>query len=318
MTSAHNHKAFTDTNVEYFPPPLLPIALGMFLKLDIPPRQMVLGPIIAEKSINMIYGPRGCGKTHLVVGIALAVAAGNAFLRWSAPKPCRVLIIDGEMPGAVLIERLSAATQGLDNFSFAETGLVILASDLCADGLPDLGTAEGQEAFAPHLEGFDLIIIDNISTLCRTGKENEADSWGMLQNWALAQRRAGRSVLFVHHAGKGGDQRGTSRREDVMDTVIKLSRPSDYEATEGARMVIEFTKARGIIGDGAEPFEAQLRDGAWSICLASTARDQRIIQLHCEGLHQREIAKEADTSPATVNRVIKRYKSGVTVADNDG
>lgn len=296
---------------------LLPIALGEFLKLNIPPRKMLLGPIIAEKSISMIYGPRGCGKTHLVVGIALAIVGGNGFLRWQAPNPRRVLIIDGEMPGALLIERLQAATQGMANFSYAESGLVILASDLCPDGLPDLGTTEGQEAFAPHLDGFDLIIIDNISTLCRTGKENEAESWGMLQNWALAQRRAGRSVLFVHHAGKGGDQRGTSRREDVMDTVIKLSRPSDYEATEGARMVIEFTKARGIIGDAAESFEAQLRDGVWSICLASTARDKRIIELHCEGLHQREIAKEADTSAATVNRVVKRYKAGVTIADND-
>jgi hypothetical protein len=33
----------------------------------------------------------------------------------------------------------------------------------------------------------------------------------------LEQRAAGRSVLLVHHAGKGGGQRGTSRKEDTLE-----------------------------------------------------------------------------------------------------
>ena len=49
-----------------------------------------------------------------------------------------------------------------------------------------------------------------------------------VQEWILQLRRRGISVLIVHHAGKGGDQRGTSAKEDVLDTVIKLSRPDDY------------------------------------------------------------------------------------------
>ena len=64
----------------------------------------------------------------------------------------------------------------------------------------------------------------------RTGRENEAEGWLPVQDWALGHRRAGRSVLFIHHAGKGGLQRGTSRREDVLDTVIGLRRPTDYSA----------------------------------------------------------------------------------------
>ena len=36
----------------------------------------------------------------------------------------------------------------------------------------------------------------------------------------LAHRRAGRSVLFMHHAGKGGQQRGTSKREDALDVAL--------------------------------------------------------------------------------------------------
>jgi len=70
--------------------------------------------------------------------------------------------------------------------------------------------------------------------------------------WALAMGRAGKSVLFVHHSGKGGGQRGTSRKEDVLDTVIALRRPTDYAPEQGARFEIHFEKARGLFGDDAK------------------------------------------------------------------
>src|SRR5262249_29732034 len=110
-----------------------------------------------------------------------------------------------------------------------------------------------------------LIIVDNLSTLCRGLRENEADSWGPVQEWALRLRAAGKSVLFIHHAGKGGAQRGTSRKEDVLDTVISLRRPLDYDASQGARFEVHFTKSRGFFGDEASPFEAWLIEGRWRI-----------------------------------------------------
>ena len=66
------------------------------------------------------------------------------------------------------------------------------------------------------------MILDNLSALCVSGKENEGESWLPVQRWALRLRQRGISVLFVHHAGKGGAQRGTSRREDLLDVVINL------------------------------------------------------------------------------------------------
>ena len=68
------------------------------------------------------------------------------------------------------------------------------------------------------------------------------------QRWLLSLRRRGVSVLFIHHAGKGGQQRGTSRREDILDTVIALRRPHDYSPKEGARFEVHLEKARGLYG----------------------------------------------------------------------
>jgi len=284
--------------------------LGEFLDLKLPPRVTMLAPIFAEKSINMIFAPRGIGKTYLALSIAYAMGTGGALLRWQADRARRILIIDGEMPAAALQDRLREIADRQGNRSYADANIGILAADLFEAGLPDLSTAEGQEALAPHLDGYDLIIADNISTLARTGRENESESWGRLQEWSLTQRRAGRSVLWLHHAGKGGEQRGTSKREDVMDTVIKLSHPTDYSPTEGARFIVEFTKARGFMGEGAEAFEAQLTDGVWTHKSASDAREARILALHAEGNSQRDIAIEVGISASTVNRAIKRSALG--------
>src|SRR5262249_6523172 len=67
-----------------------------FLTLQIPPRRYLLSPVLPEQGLMMVHGPRGLGKTHLSVGIAVAVSSGGSFLRWQADRPSPVLLIDGE------------------------------------------------------------------------------------------------------------------------------------------------------------------------------------------------------------------------------
>ena len=93
-------------------PRLRPLALPALFALDIKPRGMVLDPIIPEKGLVMLYAARGTGKTHVALGIAYAVATGGSFLKWQAPKPRRVLLVDGEMPAAALRERLQGLAAG--------------------------------------------------------------------------------------------------------------------------------------------------------------------------------------------------------------
>src|SRR4029077_649056 len=44
----------------------------------------------------------------VAIGICFAIATGTSFLKWTAPKPRRVLLVDGEMPAAALQERLAS------------------------------------------------------------------------------------------------------------------------------------------------------------------------------------------------------------------
>jgi putative DNA primase/helicase len=283
--------------------PLHVITAEELAATQFPPRKLLLAPLLPEKGLVMIYGPRGIGKTHLTLNIAFAVATGGSFLRWHAPAPRRVVIIDGEMPGVVLQARwadiLAAATVK------PQPGFVrFLAADLQERDL-DLSDPHHQAQLEPLIRDADLIIVDNISTLSKTGRENEAESWLTMQQWALAQRRAGRSVLFIHHAGKGGGQRGTSRREDVLDTVVALKQPQDYQSTEGARFEVHFEKNRGFHGLEAKAFEAALGPTGWTTRNLDNALAGRVLALKAEGATVREIAEEVGLSKSKVGRIVK-------------
>lgn len=256
--------------------------------------------------LAMIHAPRGIGKTHIALGTAWAVATGTGFLRWKVPEDVgayRVLLLDGEMPGAVLQQRLDRVVKASGHTPPLADYLQIAASDLTRDGLPDLADPAAQERYTDIIGDADLIVVDNLSTLCRGLKENEADSWTPVQNWLLAQRRQGKSVLVIHHGGKSGAQRGTSRKEDVLDTVIGLRKPPDYKPEQGARFEIHFEKHRGFWGPDADPFEIQLIDDQWRESAIKSGDDVSTLHaLREQGLSIRDIADRTGLPKSTVAR----------------
>jgi putative DNA primase/helicase len=231
------------------------IGIDDLLMMEIPERQLLLDPILPTKGLMMIHARRGGSKTFLALAIGLAVAGGTSLLRWSSPRPRRVLYVDGEMTLVDLQSRVAALKAGL-SVNVRNDHFRLLASD--HTDIPDLSTEDGQHALDLLVDGVDLLILDNISTLCRTGSDNDSASWSLMQEWILRLRKRGVAVLLVHHSGKGGAQRGTSRREDVLDTVLGLRRPEDYRPDQGARLELHVEKSRGYFGDVGRPFEARL------------------------------------------------------------
>jgi hypothetical protein len=289
------------------PSPLLrPLTLVEFLALQLPPRRLTLAPWLREKGTAMIYSPRGVGKTMLGLSVGYVIASGGSFLDWSGPDPRRVLYVDGEMTAVEMQHRLAAVVAGMTREA-APDYFRMLSGDITERGLPDLATPEGQRQFDDAIGDVEVAILDNISTLCRSGKENEAEGWQSVQDWALAHRRAGRSLVFVHHAGKGGNQRGTSKREDILDTVIALRRPVDYRANQGARFEVHFEKHRGFHGADAESFEARYeeRDGAavWTRAAIADVEIIRVADAIRDGMSIRDAATELGLTKSKVERL---------------
>ena len=284
-----------------------------FLALDIKPRELILAPVIPRQGLVMVYAMRGVGKTHFALHLAYAVASGQMVFRWKADMPRRVLYLDGEMPASAMQERMAGIVASYPQEP-TPGFMRIITPDMQPDFMPNLATPEGQAALAPHLEGVDLLIVDNLATLCRAGRENESEGWLPVQEWILSLRRRGMSALLVHHANKGGGQRGTSSREDVLDTVISLRRPQDYRPEEGARFEVHLEKARGIIGDDAKPFEAHLvQDRSALVWVCRDIEDvelETVKRLLAEDMKVPDIVEETGFSRAKVYRLKKKIEGG--------
>jgi hypothetical protein len=291
------------------------ISLADFLGMKIQPRGMLLDPIMPEQGLVMLYSKRGVGKTHLALGMAAAVASGTKFLRWPAPNLEPVLYIDGELPASLLQKWIAETviSVGADADAVGEN-LRIITPDLQECGIPDLSTREGQAAIEPDAKEAKLVIIDNLSALCRTGNENEAEAWLPLQEWALRRRREGRSVLFVHHAGHHGkNQRGTSKREDLLDTVIALRHPRDYNPANGLRAEVHFEKTRHFHGEDAKPFTVEQVAGEagganWVTQSLDETQFDKASRLFSENAGIRDVMEELGVSRPTAYRLQKRFR----------
>ena len=286
------------------------VSAQKLLKMDLPPRRLLMAPWLPEQGIAMIYAARGIGKTFLALEIALAVATGTDFQGWATDRAERVLYIDGEMSASDLQSRTGMMLR--DRVFPAEGQLQFITPEMQDETPPDLSLPHWHRHLAPFVEQAKLIIVDNISSLCRTGNENDADSWQVVQQWAIRQKSSGKSVLFIHHAGKGGNQRGTSKREDVMDSVISLKRPDDYTASQGARFEVHYEKSRGFSGEAAKPFVVQLEESEgqyrWQSDSLEETVYQQVARLLKEGIEQKDIAEELGINKSTVSRHAKRAR----------
>jgi putative DNA primase/helicase len=258
-------------------------------------------PVLRRQDLWMIAGQRGAGKTWLVGSLGVALATGGACMRWRAPARRRVVLVDGEMPARALQERLRLLAAGADLGN-----LSVIAQDLQDPPLPSLATMAGVAMLEPAIEGADVLLLDNRSTLVGSAAESDSDDWYPVQQWLLSLRRRGITVILADHAGRNGLPRGTSRREDILDVVLLLKRPADYRAEEGARIDLAWSKARGLTDGVVTPCELRLRveDGRaeWDV-RDVTGRDYaQAAEMYAEGASPVDVASDLGVSRATAYR----------------
>ena len=178
--------------------------------------------------------------------------------------------------------------------------------------IPDIGDPNGRLEIDELVNTVNpkVVFIDNISTFIRTGHENEGDSWSPVQEWAVQLRKNGVAVVFIHHANKEGKQRGSHKKEDVMDIVIQLKRPDDFlQGTDDTRMMIRYTKSRHMGALDTQDIEATLKNTDGSLQWTWEAGDlsfKRAMDLLSDGLSMAEVGEELDVSKSTVHRWKKK------------
>ena len=277
--------------------------------LVIPPRAKLLADWFCEGDLGFLFAARGVGKTWLSLIIALAVAEGGKAGPWPAASRHPVLYVDGEMPLELMQEREKGLARGdgliryLNHEQlFNETGQVLNLTDpACQNGVTALCVAEG----------IKLIVLDNLSCLFRGVKENDADAWEHILPWLLEMRRRKIAVLFVCHAGRNAQMRGTSRREDAAAWVIRLDDAGEAAAARtGAKFIHTFTKPSRNTPDTPPPLEWTVTTNATGgsmVAYKEAEGEEAVVGWVRYGLTTcSEIAEEMHLSKGAVSKMATR------------
>lgn len=304
---------------------LVSVCVNDFLLMKLPPLEYVVDPLLTRGGLSMIYSPRGAGKTYITMQVAYSVACGKSCFGWIAPKARRVHYIDGEMNGAMLQDRQREIFR-INGGALPEPKMLnLITRDLQKEVRPKINTTDGRRRIEDLLNPEDLLILDNISALSPSSDEKETEDWAAIQEWSIDLAWHGISILFVHHAGKSGDQRGSSKREDLLDGVLKLRLPSDYSAGEGLRVEVHFAKMRGKppAPPFGQPFEVRLgfdetNEPAWQIRPLKDLLRDRAREMLADGMRPNDVVLETGLSRWAIARIHRGLKHGPAFESGNG
>jgi hypothetical protein len=302
------------------------LSLSEILLLRLPPDIELLGRLILAGTLGLLYGMRGGGKSLLAMIMAYAIAGRKFVAPWGHGSGDTVCYLDGEMRIHGFQERLDqlhASNTDEDSKSAVRERLWIVSRHLIGELVGTLDTEEGQrsiEAYFPPKMSF--LIIDNLSAWTSGGGE-DLHGWQAVKTWLIQLRLRGIAVLLIHHAGKGGGQRGTSAHEDLVDYSIEVSPMFLEDEPEATAFRVEHKKLRDQLPQLKSPYSFRIRtvDGAMrfsteAVILDSQKQLDRVVALLEEGLNGKAIAKATGLSEATVSRRLKEHRESRPESSN--
>jgi DNA-binding CsgD family transcriptional regulator len=285
------------------------VEIDVFRTMEMPEIKTIMSPWLSFGSTHMIYAKRGAGKTFFALSLSLAATHNANFGDWELHESVNTMYVDGEMLPQQMKERIADLQM---NYGKKEKNWYILSSgiNLQNNGLAiNIAKPYWQDFIYNEIMSKDikLLFLDNISALTPGIEENESTSWDVIAAWLNKIKQTGCAVVLVHHAGKGGQQRGTSAREDALDTVIFLRKTTE-DATVGVDVDIVFEKARHISGAVVATTNARLlaEPGTgnliWNFSSSGTSKRNEILQMLVDGKSYEDIRDKLQVSKATITK----------------
>ena len=278
-------------------------------EMEIPEREILLSPFFRAGDYGIIFAPRGVGKSWLSLMIAKALTeAGKLGNHWEAPINKNALYLDSEMNLYDLQKRCQLLEIKSDQFHLLSHEIVFSESE---DQLSlNLADPTQQDAIKEHCLStkIDVLILDNLSTAFNGLNENESDSWEQVSPWLLELRRHGIAVVLVCHAGRNGNIRGTSRREDMAHWILSLEE-CDTGQEEGHEFKTRFTKQRNCTASDVPALAWTMKQGENGMTITTTTidlRSQMIDLIHGGMSSAKDLAEELGKTKGTISKWAKK------------
>ncbi|TVM17094.1 hypothetical protein DPQ33_09855 [Oceanidesulfovibrio indonesiensis] len=285
---------------------------GELLELDIPVREDLITPWLREGESAMIYAAAGVGKSMYSLSLALTIAGGGSYLAWTAPKPRKVLLVDGEMHmddiksrSTMLLEKM----EDLDHDLVRQNLHIISRQGQKAEvQFPDIAKAGGRREIEELATNYDLIILDNLSTLATIKNENDAAAFTDIVKLLMRLKQCGIACILVHHSGKGNNRstyRGSSMLATTFEVIQGLTQLPDARAANGTAFKLTWDKFRGKKDSSVMDSEIWLDEQGWHHEVASNEELDLLVETAQSGMYstQAQIAKALNWDTSKVSRM---------------
>lgn len=292
------------------------ITAGQLLAKKFPPREFVIEPWLRTGESALIWAPTGVGKTWLTLSLSMAIAGGGRVWEWKAPKPRKVLIIDGEMNVQDLQERTDflLCSRGVDGVDKKELddNLLFMPRQMQnpRSEFFDITNPASQERILSRMEkeNAEVIVIDNLTTCADSLEdENAAAAFRPVMTFLMKMKQANKTAIVVHHANKAGtDARGSTALEATFEAKLGLQRPS-VSKPGSASFVTSFGKFRGKGDDSLRPRVWSLNEDGWTVEDDAESVAVKVIEAvrTLKYTNQQELAAALGMSQPTVSRTLK-------------
>lgn len=283
--------------------------IGDILDYEFPPRGDLVAPWLKEGESALIYAAPGVGKSMFALSLALAVAGGGKYLDWEAPRPYRVLFVDGEMPMDTIKERtelLLKALPGIDQ-ELIRQNLHVFARQFqdASVTFPNLATTEGQAELERQAVGYDLVILDNLSTLANVEDENASKAFQPIVGFLMRMKQLGQACILIHHSGKkASTYRGSSMLATTFEVILGLEKLSGLKAAHGTAFQIKWDKLRAKPDERIKSWEVWLDEDHWEFEAAASEEVDLLLEALRSGkyVNQKELAEALKWDESKVTR----------------
>lgn len=278
--------------------------------MKLPNHPLLLDKWFAEADLGFVFAARGIGKTHLCLGLARALAEGSSIGPWKSCGAVPVLYMDGEMNAEQIRARDAGLRTGDSLLHYINHEVLFERTERTIN----LARPEQQEALTALCIALKtrVLILDNLSVLFTGIEENDNFAWEGVLPWLLRLRKLNIAIIIIAHAGRNGQMRGASKREDSAAWVLRLDDALDAATVKrGAKFVTTFTKPSRHTPAEMPAYEWQFAPDEMTGRSAVTFREasglEVFLQWVGDGLETcGEIAEEMHTSKGTVSKLAKR------------
>jgi hypothetical protein len=220
--------------------------------MNLPEPTYLIDEMIIEEALGFVFGPPGCGKSFLTIGMALSIATGQStWFNRGIKKHGPVIYISSEGTGDM--KHRIKAWQKETGHSDDETPFYLIRQSLnfmlgadvdrLIKAVAAVSTKLGQSPVA--------IFVDTVSRVLPGADENlQKDMTLFISACDILRNTFHSTVVGVHHTSRAGNLRGSTVFDGAGDFLLGIER----EAGESVGQ-IHAKKIKSAVDGWDQPFE---------------------------------------------------------------